>query len=45
MDRDVAFAKWVVDRTQALGYRVLEIDGTRGIEEYATLVARHFQLR
>jgi hypothetical protein len=45
MDRDVAFAKWVIDRTQALGYRVVEIDGTSSIEAYATLVAGHFQLR
>lgn len=45
MDRDVAFAKWVIDRTQALGYRVVEIDGTSSIEAYAALVAGHFQLR
>jgi hypothetical protein len=45
MDRDVAFAKWVIDRTQALGYRVVEIDGTSSIEAYAALVAQHFQLR
>jgi hypothetical protein len=45
MDRDVAFARWVPERTQALGLRAMQIDGTHTVDEYTTLVAQHFRLR
>jgi 2-phosphoglycerate kinase len=44
MDRDVAFAQWVIKRTAALGLDWLQVDGTRTIAENASLVARHLRL-
>jgi len=44
MDRDVAFAQWVIKRTTALGLDWMQVDGTRTIAENASLVARHLRL-
>jgi 2-phosphoglycerate kinase len=44
MDRDVAFARWVVQRTQALGLNLLDVNGQRTIAETANVVAERFQL-
>jgi hypothetical protein len=44
MDRDVAFARWVAARAEALGLRVLWVDGSQTIIDNAGLVAGHFQL-
>jgi hypothetical protein len=45
MDRDVAFAEWVTERTQALDLDVLVVDGENSIIENAAAVAAHFRLR
>ena len=45
MDRDVAFAEWVIERTQALDMHVLVVDGENSIVENAAAVAAHFRLR
>ena len=44
MERDVAFAQWVIKRTSALGLEWMQVDGTRTIAENASLVARHLRL-
>jgi hypothetical protein len=44
MDRDIAFAQWVIQRTAALGLDWLQVDGTQTIAENASLVARHLRL-
>jgi hypothetical protein len=44
MDRDVRFARWIEVRTHRLGLQCIQVDGNRGVEENAALVASHFQL-
>jgi 2-phosphoglycerate kinase len=44
MDRDVAFARWVEERTRHLKLPCIRIDGRHSIEENAAFVASHFQL-
>ena len=44
MDRDVTFARWVVERTKMLKLPCIEVDGQRSIAENAVLVANHFNL-
>jgi 2-phosphoglycerate kinase len=44
MDRDVAFARWVVQRAAALGLTLVEVNGQRTIAENASVVAEHYQL-
>jgi 2-phosphoglycerate kinase len=44
MDRDVAFARWVLRRARALGYAHLVVDGSQTIQENTAHVARYFGL-
>ena len=44
MDRDATFARWVVERTELLQLRCIQVGEQRSIEENAALVASHFQL-
>jgi hypothetical protein len=39
MDRDVAFAHWVLDQARGLGLRTRVVDGDRTIEQNAEFVA------
>jgi hypothetical protein len=45
MDRDVAFARWVMGGTAELGLASIEVDGSQTIAENAALVAERFELR
>ena len=44
MERDVQFACWIRSEAEALGYKVLVIDGQNTIEENALRIAVHFGL-
>ena len=44
MERDVQFAGWVRAEVTALGLRLLEVDGSRSVEENAESIAAYFQL-
>jgi hypothetical protein len=44
MERDVRFAKWIEAEVNALGLRLLKIDGSRTIAETVAEVAGHFRL-
>ena len=44
MERDVRFARWVIEEVQALGLELLQVDGKRTIEENAMAVAERFEL-
>ena len=45
MDRDVAFARHVSARSRALALAVLTVDGSRSIDENATIVAAQFAFK
>jgi hypothetical protein len=45
MDRDVSFAQWVTERTQALDLDVMVVDGQDSIIENAAVAAAHYRLR
>ena len=45
MNRDVAFARWIKERTTALELPLLEVSGQRTIRENAELVAKCLRLR
>jgi hypothetical protein len=42
MERDVRFARWVVEEARALNLELLQVDGRRTIEENATVIATHY---
>jgi adenylate kinase family enzyme len=44
MDRDAGFANQVSTRVRELGFRLIEVDGERTIEENTEMVADHFRL-
>jgi 2-phosphoglycerate kinase len=44
MERDGRFARWVAAETAALELALLEVDGTRSVEDNASEVASHFAL-
>lgn len=43
MERDAAFADFIINEVERLNLEWLLIDGSKTIEEYATSVAKHFQ--
>ena len=42
MDRDVAFARWILNRTGDLSLQSMIVDGKASAEENAALVSHHF---
>lgn len=44
MDRDVEFARWVVQTAGELGLRVVQVDGRHTIAENAQIAAEHLRL-
>jgi hypothetical protein len=45
MERDMRFARWILDETAALGLTALIVDGSTTIEQNADIVAAHFDLK
>lgn len=43
MERDIKFADWIVNQVKKLNLDLLFVDGSKTIEENATIVAKHFQ--
>jgi 2-phosphoglycerate kinase len=44
MDRDVAFASWIIDQTKSLGFCHILVDGHKSIEENAQTAAMYYHL-
>lgn len=44
MERDARFAAWLADEVRMPGLACIEVDGSRGVEEVAGVVAERFGL-